>query len=534
MNKFSIVPRSVRLLSIGSYVELIETNSRDQLLCGGRVLHAHLVTSGIARLTRIAAKLVTFYVECGKVLDARKVFDEMPKRDISGWVVMIGACARNGYYQESLDFFREMNKEGLKLDVFIVPSLLKASHNLLDQEFGKMIHCLVLKCSFESDAFIVSSLIDMYSKVGEVGNARKVFDDLAKQDLVVFNAMISGYANNSQADEALNLVKDMKLLGIKPDIITWNALISGFSHMGNEEKVSEILELMCLDGYKPDVVSWTSIISGLVHNFQNEKAFDAFKQMLTHGLYPNSATITTLLPACTTLANMKHGKEIHGYSIVTGLEDHGFVRSALLDYYGKCGFISEAMILFHKMRKKTTVTFNSMIFCYANHGLSDKAVELFDQMEATGEELDHLTFTAILTACSHSGLTYIGQNLFLLMQNKYRIEPRLEHYACMVDLLGRAGKLVEAYEMIKTMRMEPDLFVWGALLGACRNHGNMELARIAAKHLAELEPENSGNGLLLTSLYANAGSWESVVRMKKMIKKKRVKRFLGSSWVETV
>ncbi|XP_019095501.1 PREDICTED: pentatricopeptide repeat-containing protein At5g59600 [Camelina sativa] len=534
MIKLSVIPRSFRLLSIGSYVELIENNGRDRLLSGGRVLHAHLVTSGIARLVKTAAKLVTFYVECGKVADARKVFDEIPKRDISGWVVMIGACARNGFYQEALDLFREMNTEGLKLDAFIVPSLLKASRNVLDQEFGKMIHCLVLKCSFESDAFIVSSLIDMYSKYGEVDNARKVFDDLGEQDLVVFNAMISGYANNSQSDKALNLVKDMKRVGIKPDIITWNAILSGFAHMGSEEQVSEILEMMCLDGHKPDVVSWTSIISGLVHNFQNEKAFDAFKQMLTHGFYPNSATITTLLPACTTLSNMKHGKEIHGYSVVTGLEDHGFVRSALLDMYGKCGNISEAMILFHKTPKKTTVTFNSMIFCYANHGLSDKAVELFNQMEATGEKLDHLTFTAILTACSHAGLTDLGKKLFHSMQNKYRIDPRLEHYACMVDLLGRAGKLVEAYEMIKAMQMEPDLFVWGALLGACRNHGNMELARIAAKHLAELEPENSGNGLLLSSLYANAGNWESVVRMKKMIKRKRFRRFLGSSWVEAV
>ncbi|CAH2069411.1 unnamed protein product [Thlaspi arvense] len=262
-----------------------------------------------------------------------------------------------------------MNKEGLKLDAFIVPSLLKATRNLIDQEFGKVMHCLVLKCSFESDAFIVSSLIDMYSKFGEVENARKVFDDFAGQDLVVFNAMVSGFANNSQADEALSLVQDMKLVGIKADIITWNALIAGFSHMGNEEKVSETLEMMCLDGHKPDVVTWTSVISGLVHNFQYEKAFDAFKQMLAHGLYPNSATITTLLPACTTLANVKHGKEIHGYSVVTGLEDHGFVRSALLDMYGKCGFISEAMILFRKTPKKTTVTFNSMIFCYANHGL---------------------------------------------------------------------------------------------------------------------------------------------------------------------
>ncbi|XP_010541408.1 PREDICTED: pentatricopeptide repeat-containing protein At5g59600 [Tarenaya hassleriana] len=534
MNRFPIIHRLCRLSSTDSFVEVMGTSGHDGLLQRERALHAHLVTSGLVRSTGIAGKLVAFYVECGELVDARKMFDEMPERGISRWVVMIGACARNGHYQEALGVFREMQRECLKLDAFVIPSVLKASGNLLDQKSGKMIHCQVFKCSFDSDAFVVSSLIDMYSKCGEVDAARDVFNGLAEKDLVVLNAMISGYAQNRRTVEGLSLVKEMKKLDINPDIITWNALISGFAQMGDEDGVSEILRLMCLDGHKPDIVSWTSIISGLVQNFQNERAFDAFRQMLSHGLCPNSATISSLLPACATLANIRLGKEIHGYSIVTGLEDHGFVRSALLDMYAKCGSISEARILFSKTRKKSTVTFNSMIFGYANHGLSEEAIELFNQMEAEREKLDHLTFTAVLTACSHAGLTDLGERLFLDMQSNYRIEPRLEHYACMVDLLGRAGKLVEAYEMIKAMPMEPDLFVWGALLGACRNHQNIELAQIAAKHLAELEPASLGNGLLLSSVYAGFGSWESVARVKKMLKRKRLRRFPGSSWIETV
>jgi len=233
------------------------------------------------------------------------------------------------------------------------------------------------------------------------------------------------------------------------------------------------------------------------------------------------------------MANVRRGREIHGYAVVIRVEDDIYVRSALVDMYAKCGFISEASMLFYMMPERNTVTWNSMIFGYANHGYCDEAIELFDQMEKSeGNKLDHLTFTAVLTACSRAGMVEHGQSLFLLMQQKYKIVPRLEHYACMVDLLGRAGNLNEAYDMIKKMPVKPDLFVWGALLGACRNHGDIGLAEVAARHLAELEPENAGNNMLMSNLYADAGSWENVSRSKKMMKRKRLKNFPGCSWIE--
>ncbi|XVF20009.1 hypothetical protein REPUB_Repub11eG0161000 [Reevesia pubescens] len=464
--------------STDAYANLIETYTRDRALKSGRLLHAHLIINGLARLTYLASKFVTFYTECGQMSDARKLFDKIPKTNLHGWISIIGACSRRGYYREAINFFSEMHAEGLGINKYVIPSILKACGHVLDQETGKKIHCLCLKKSFESDAFVISSLIDMYSKCGKVEKAKKVFDRMFEKDLVALNAIVSGYAQNGLVEKGLRLVEEMKLMGVKPDVVTWNTLIAGFSKKGDYLMVSKVFELMLANGIEPDV----------------------------------------------------SGKEVHGYAVVIGVVDDIYVKSALVDMYAKCGFISEARTLFYKMSEKSTVTWNSMIFGYANHGYCEEAIQLFKQMQ--GKKPDHLTFTAVLTACSHAGLVELGKCIFNLMQEKYKITPRLEHYACLVDLVGRAGKLDEAYDIIKTMSIEPDLFVWGALLGACRTHGNIDLAEVAAKHLRELEPVSPGNNLLLANLYADAGSWGNVARLKKMMKKRKLRKFLGRSWIE--
>ncbi|GMG98280.1 hypothetical protein Nepgr_000120 [Nepenthes gracilis] len=290
---------------------------------------------------------------------------------------------------------------------------------------------------------------------------------------------------------------------------------------------------MRVNGVEPDVISWTSIISGFVQNFRNNEAFVTFKKMINSGYRPSSNTIGSLLPACANVANVRHGREIHGYAVVIGVGDDVYVKSALIDMYGKCGFIFEALTLFEKMSRRNSVTWNSMIFGYANHGFCDEAIELFKRMEKEEEDkLDHLTFTAALTACSHGGMIELGEILFKSMQEKYGIKPRLEHYACMVDLLGRAGKLTEAYDLIKTMPVMPDFFVWGALLGACRQHAHIDLAEVAARHLRELEPQSAGSNLLLSNLYAGAGSWGNAAKLKKIMNKKKLKKLPGRSWIE--
>lgn len=516
------------------YLKPTEVYTRNKELRSGRLLHGHLVVNGLARLTHFASKLIAFYTACGKIADARKLFDKIPKTNIRRWIVLIGAYARYGFYKQAMEVFCEMQMTGLSLNVFVLPSILKACSHLSDTKTGEKLHTVILKYAFESDAFANSALIDMYGKSGRVEKSRRVFDMMMEKDLVALNAVISGYAQQGFPEEALNLVEKMKLeKGLKPNLITWNTLVTGFSLKGDETMVSEIFKQMSSNGVEPDVVSWTSVISGYVQNFQNDKAFNTFKKMLRERFHPTSATLSSFLPACSAVANLRRGKAIHGFAFITGVEEDVFVRTALVDMYTKCGFIHEAWTLFCMISERNSVTWNSMIFGYANHGYCNEAIELFNQMMKEEEEkLDHLTFTAVLVACSHAGMIELGQTLFHLMQEKYKIVPRLEHYACMVDLLGRAGKLDEAYDMINRMPMQPDLFVWGALLGACRNHGNIDLAEEAAKHLSELEPGSAGNNLLLSNLYADSGSWGNVVRLKKMIKKRKVKKLPGCSWIE--
>ncbi|KAL4558204.1 hypothetical protein LXL04_036402 [Taraxacum kok-saghyz] len=513
------------------YVKIIENYASNRALQLGKRLHAHLIINGLARSPYIASKLISFYTECRQICNARKLFDEIPKTNTRRWTVLVGAYARHGFHQEAMDAFSEMQIEGLAPNKFIVPSVLKACGHLSDRQTGEKLHAVIVKQEFKSDPFVISALIDMYSKCGKTNKARNVFDLMVKFDLVAMNTMVAGYVQHGLINEALILFTQTQSLGFVPNLVTWNTLIAGFSQANDDSNVAKLFQLMLESGIPPDVVSWTSVISGFVQNLRNQEAFDSFKKMLATGIHPTSATISSLLPAFTNLADSLHGKQIHAYSIVTGIEKDVFVSSALIDMYSKSGFIYESKTIFHKMPEKNTITYNSMIFGFANHGHYNEAITLFNQMVDQKVKLDHLTFTAVLTACSQSGMIEIGKNVFLIMQKEFKIEPRLEHYACMVHLLGQKGKLREAFELIEGMVIEPDVYVWGALLGGCKRHGDVGLAEVAAKRVAELEPDSVGSSVVLANMYADAGSWGYAARVKQKMKKMKMKRIQGSSWI---
>ncbi|KAI3806427.1 hypothetical protein L1987_22332 [Smallanthus sonchifolius] len=525
--------RSFQSASDG-YVKIIENYALNRAFESGKRLHAHLIINGLARSTHVASKLIDFYFKCRQIHDARMVFDEIPERNTRRWIVLVGAYARHGFHHEAMGVFREMQREGLEPNKFVLPSILKACGHLVDRRKGEALHAIVVKQEFQTDVFVSTALIDMYSKCKRIENARRVFDLMVEMDLVAINTMVAGYVQHGFVNEALTLVEETRSTGVIPDLVTWNTLIAGFSQANDDSTVTKLFQLMQEGGIDPDVVSWTSIISGFVQNVQNRKAFDWFKKMMDTGTRPTSATISSLLPACANLADSVHGKKIHGYSVVIGVEKDVFVCSALIDMYAKCGFIHEAERLFNNMPERNTITWNSMIFGFANHGYCNEAISLFNQMVDEKIKLDHLTFAAVLTACSQSGMIDFGEKIFLIMQEKFKIQPRLEHYACMVHLLGQEGKLAQAHELIQEMPIEPDLFVWGAFLGACRLHGNIGLAQMAAKRVAELEPESAGSSLLLSSLYADVGSWGYSARVKHKMKKLKLKKLQASSWIGTV
>jgi pentatricopeptide repeat protein len=273
--------------SHGVYDELMDMYAGGRALHSGKKLHAHFIITSLARLTRFAAKLIAFYARCGETSYARKLFDQIPVTNARRWVVLVGAYSQYGFYEEALGLFLEMQEQGLRPTEFVIPSTLKACGRVSDRETGEKIHSVVLKCSFESDAFVRSALIDMYSRCDLVEKARRVYDAMVEKDLVALNAMVSGCAQHGFAKEALDLVEKMQALGVKPNVVTWNTLIAGFSQKGDEVMVSELFNLMRSNGVEPDVVSWTSVISGFVQNFRNEEAFATFGKLLDHGFYPN-------------------------------------------------------------------------------------------------------------------------------------------------------------------------------------------------------------------------------------------------------
>ncbi|XP_031399813.1 pentatricopeptide repeat-containing protein At5g59600-like isoform X2 [Punica granatum] len=504
-------------------------------LSSGRALHARLIVNGPPLPTHIACKLIAFYVQFGQFAEARHSFDGIPQTEPRRWTALLSAFTRQGHHDEALRAFREMQRHGTGPVEFVLPSILKSCGRLRDLRAGECMHAIVEKRSMEDDPFVSCGLVDMYLKCGLVGRARQVFEGMPVKDLAVLNALVSGYARHGLMQEALELVENVRSAGLNPDLVTWNSIIAGFSRKGDASMFPKVFMTMMIDGFEPDVVSWTSVISGFVQNFWIRDAFRTFAEMMARGILPNSATISSILPACASLADLRRGKEIHGHAIVIGVETDVFVRSALVDMYAKCGLISHAKISFDQISERSSVSWNTMIFGLANNGYCNEAIETFAQMEKEDRgRIDHLTFTAALTACSHGGMIEFGKSLFKNMQEVYGIKPRLEHYACLVDLLGRGGNLMEAHNLIKAMPMEADMFVWGALLGACRMHGSIELAEVAARHLSELEPRSPGSGLLLSSLYANAGGWEYASQLKRMTRRRKMREFLGRTWIEAM
>lgn len=461
------------------------------------------------------------------------------------WMKQLMSASRQGHHGRVLHLFfahlrlHPCDRGMVDPHPASVPTALRACARLGDAASGRIIHALVLtRPALASDAVPATALLDMYAKCGLVASARRVFDEMAsrsRDDLVAWNALIAGYARHGLPERALALAVKMRGQGLRSDMVTWNAVVSGFALAGDDRMAGELVRAMRKDGFRPDAVTWTSMVSGSVLNFHYDRARTLFRSMMSAGtgVRPSSATIASILPVFANAADIKRGKEVHGYAVVANVEQDLTVSSALVDMYAKCGLVLEARELFEKMAERSTVTWNSMIFGLANSGHCQDAIDLFDRMLSEGATPDHLTFTAVLTACSYGGMVELGKGLYRTMVEEHRIQPRMEHYACMVHLLGRAGSLHEAYGFIKMMPIEPDCFVWGALLGACRSHGNVELSELASSRLLAIEPANAASCLLLSGALAATGRQDDVLKMKKLLKRRRMKKLDGCSWLET-
>ncbi|KAH9313013.1 hypothetical protein KI387_028048, partial [Taxus chinensis] len=464
--------------------------------------------------------MVTGYAQHGSMDDAEQIFEKMPERNVVSWNAMIAGNVQIGQVDVALKLFVEMQCDGVKPNEFTFSSVLSACASSYELEQGKQVHALIIHKEFDSNLSIGNALITMYAKNGKIDNACKVFNKMSKQDVVSWTAMIAGYAENGRTEEARRLFDRMPIR----NVVSWNAMITAYIQNGKMEDAFQIFSKMS----DRNLITWNAMIA--VHAC--EEALGIFFKMHQTGITPDQFTFAGVLSVCTNLTALEKGKQVHAYIIKKDFELDILVSNALISMYGKCGDVDNARQVLDKMQERDTISWNAMIAGYAQHGSGNKALELFEHMQQLGVKPNHITFIGVLSACSHAGLVNEGLYHFQCMSQDYHISPRADHYACMVDLLGRAGHLDEAKNLINSMPCEPDAVVWGALLGACKIHANMELGKFAAENLLKLEPQNAAAYVALSNLCAMIGRRDEAAKVRILMRERGVKKKPGYSWIE--
>lgn len=514
-------------------VYLLQKCMKNKVLKPGKQLHALLLTSAYFNTfaTNFNSKLVGMYASCGDLNSARKLFDEIPDPDVFAVNWMVLASSFNGDFDKAIGYFSFMREKVKSCNKFTFSILLKACVGLLDLNKGKEVHSMVYQMGFESDVSVGNALIDMYCKCGHVSYGSKVFDKLICRDVASWTSLICGYCNTGKIEQAMVLFDRMRLEGLEHNEFTWNAMIAGYARRGDANGAFRIFSRMVAEGLVPDLVTWNAMISGFAQSKLADEAFKLFHEMLVSGVKPNLVTMTGLLPACGLMGSIQRGREIQGWIHRMGLDINVFVASAVIDMYSKCGSVKDARNVFDMVQVKNTASWNAMIGCYGKHGMVDAAVELFERMQKEGMQPNEVTFTAVLSACSHGDLVEKGLMVFQSMQETHRILISNEHYACLVDMLCRSGKMEEAYELIRGMHIKITDSIAGAFFNGCIIHQRRDLAIMVSGELG-MNLKKPADFVSLSNIYAADGEWHQVENLRNSMKEQNVHKIPGFSWFE--
>ncbi|XP_010258546.1 PREDICTED: pentatricopeptide repeat-containing protein At2g22070 [Nelumbo nucifera] len=493
----------------------------------GRKVHSFVVKLGLSSYVPVANSLLNMYGKSGDPVTAKVVFDrmrlrsisswntmislhtqydrfdlalaqfeQMTERDVVSWNAMIAGYNQHGHDLEAVHFFSRLLKESSTMpDKFTLASTLSACANLEMLKPGMQIHAYTFRTGLNIYGPVQNALISMYSKSGGVKIARKIVEKSMTTNL---------------------------------NVISFTSLLDGYIKLGDINPARQIFDSL----RDRDVVAWTAMIAGYVQNGFNKDAIDLFRLMVDEGPKPNNYTLAAMLSVCSSLASLEHGKQIHANAIRSGEDSSVSVGNALITMYAKAGNIEGARRVFNQIHlNRDTVSWTSMIIGLAQHGLGEEAIKLFEMMLVFEIKPDHITYVGVISACTHAGLVEQGKNYFTLMQSIHRINPTPSHYACMIDLFGRAGLLEEAQHFIEKMPIKPDSIAWGSLLASCKVHKNVELAKISAENLLSIDPNNSGAYSALANVYSACGRWDDAAKIRKLMKDRGVKKEQGFSWV---
>ncbi|XP_050203731.1 pentatricopeptide repeat-containing protein At2g13600-like [Mercurialis annua] len=444
--------------------------------------------------------MIVGYCESGDVSNAKQLFDSMEllgvKRDLISWNSMISGYVDNFMFDEALYMFSDLLKQGIEPDSFTLGSVLAACADTASLRQGKAIHAHAIVKALHCNTFVGGALVEMYSKCQDLRAAQMAFNDVHDRDTP-----------------------------------TWNVLLSCYSRCNQIEGIQNLLQKMREDGFEPNVHTWNGILAGHVENGHLDVAMQLFSEMQMKIPTADIYTIGIILPTCSKLATLERGKQVHAHAIKRYYDSDVHIGAALLDMYAKCGSIRHAVLAYNRISSHNLVCHNAMLTAYAMHGYGEEGIALFRRILADGFQADHVTFLSVLSSCVHAGSVEAGHEFFDLMRY-YDVKPELKHYTSMVDLLSRSGQLNEAYELIMKMPMEADSIIWSALLGGCVIHGCVELGEFAAERVIELEPNNSGNYVLLANLYGYGRRWLELARIRETMKDRGIRKSPGCSWIE--
>ncbi|OWM89500.1 pentatricopeptide repeat-containing protein At2g03380, mitochondrial [Punica granatum] len=531
----------------------------------GRKVHCHILKESSPD-SFVFNGLVDMYAKCGEIESSRDVFDKVPERNVVLWTSMIAGYVQNDHAEEGLVLFNRMREELIEGNEFTLGSLMSGCTKLGALHQGKWVHGYLIKKGVGLNSFLATSLLDLYMKCGKVRDARNVFDELPSVDLVAWTAMIVGYAQNGFSDMALKLFRDKRWTSLSPNSVTIASCLSACAQLGDlkigksvhglgiklgidgpEVKNAllgmyakcRIMEDACLIfeslSDKDDIVSWNSMISGLLQNGSPDKALELFHHLrLDESTTPDSVTLVIVLSASASLGAFQVGSSIHAYGIKEGLlSNNVYVETALLNFYAKCGDTKSARMIFDGINFKNTITWSAMIGGYGIQGSGPESLALFGDMLKEEVEPSEVIFTTILSACRHTGMVEEGLRYFRRMCEDYKFVPSMKHYASMVDLLSRAGRLEDALEFMEQMPVEPDVGLFGAFLHGCGLYSRFDLGERAIEKMLKLHhPDEACYYVLMSNLYASDGRWTQANQIRKLMERWGLRKFPGCSAVE--
>ncbi|KAM7486607.1 hypothetical protein LguiA_002616 [Lonicera macranthoides] len=467
----------------------------------GQKIHSHILKIGFKPNTNISIKLLILHLKSSCLSYARRLFDELSQPTLSAYNYMIAGYIKEGKVEESFWLVRRLALCDEKPDGFTYSMILKASTFdrvlSLPRSIGKQVHAQIVKSDVEADDVLFTALVDSYVKSEMVNYARRVFDMMLEKNVVCSTSMLSGYMRHGSMEDAEEIFEKT----VDKDVVVFNAMIEGYSKSIETAK----------------------------------RATEVYINMQRLDFRPTISTFASIIGACSVLSAFEIGQQIQGQLMKTVFFKDIKVGSALLDMYSKCGRVEEARGIFDHMPEKNVFSWTSMIDGYGKNGNPNEALELFNMMQRVYRiEPNYVTFLSALSACAHAGLVAKGKQIFQSMESEYKMKPKMEHYACMVDLLGRAGSLNQALEFVAQMPEKPNSDVWAALLSSSRLHGDVEMANIAANELFKLSGDGRpGAYVALSNTLAEAGKWDSVSELRELMKVRMISKDTGFSWVGT-